>query len=802
MCLSKLNIPISSVLYERNDFDRLVKIVEQNISVMVSKDAIDYTIEDGSAHDELQCLWNAIENECRSIMSYCLSLVYESLEDLMRKVTALLDKMDVGTSDSSLGIYINYLTLPETMNKALKSNDIKDLILVVYEKLCMLKTKKLIMAIDSVKYDTHQLHDVEYSSLEISNEGFIYAVTQNIINLYFEAYRDVEKQKEQGKADKDKLEVLERKLERTEFDLIKVLERISESTIQVLDKCAAATQYYMDEAIKQQKHDDQIEDQDSKPKVTAKTKYVEFHRHLYKVAHMNNNFPSLMHVYVAAFASLKDSTNVKTLSLLSIKILKVIETFSKFKEIVSDDMSLSETEDLLRNCLDKDIIKFFVWTISKLSYSFISVKTAAELSEEEKMNKKILDSKLLSGGIENRFLPILSKDTVSSLRDLCEITADKTIKQYLQSEPKELDEDQVFMSIIHQGKDINIDRVIDLLQFNLERKHPWAKSAKEEGMRLSRAAFACMIKIGQLYTDFIMMVDETEMNADAVTADDDAAAKKQLAKELSQIDSYSTIFKHWESSAKMRSWYQEKKKSWANKIKKEEDEKKKKDGTEDKPAEDTKDKPAEENKDKPAEVKQEPKPDAEEIIDTTTKPADDSQPKKKTKDQIELAKIIEKVVEKAELLIKLSMPTLWESKDQAKLNVIETLAEEEEKKLHSSEVKQETADWKQRLDKWREIQESAGSIRNFEEHKAAVFNSSTSSILACLQTPISAQRIKKQIETIYLNALKRICGFRLIARLSYMKHSTEIRTEYLNWFCSSLRHNTNILSHYTDDVTG
>ena len=637
VCLNKLDVSITSVLYHKNNFERLAKIIDKKISLMISKEAIDYTIEEGNAHEELQCLWNAIENECRSIMSYCLSLVYESLEDLMRKVTSLLEKMDVGTSDNSLGIYINYLKLPETMNKALKSNDIKDLILVIYEKLCILKTKKLVLAIDSIKYDTHQLNDVEYSSLEISNEGFIYAVTQNVINLYFEAYRDVEKQKEQSKADKDKLEILERKLERTEFDLIKVLERISESTIQILDKCAAATQYYMDEAIKQQKEDDKIEEQDKKPNLTGKMKYVQFHRHLHKIAHLNNNFPSLMHVYVAAFASLKDSTNVKTLSLLSIKILKVIETFSKFKEIVSDDLTLSESEDLLRNHLDKDIIKFFVWTISKLSYSFISVKKVAELSEEEKMNKKILDSKLLSGGIENRFLPILSKDTVNSLRDLCEITADKTIKQYLQSEPKELDEDQVFMSIIHQGKDKNIDRVIDLLQFNLERKYPWAKSAKEEGMRLSRAAFACMIKIGQLYTDFIMMVDETEVNADSITTDDENATKKELAKELSKIDSYDTIFKHWESSAKMRSWYQEKKKNLANKIQNEEEEIKKKIEAEGKIEE---------------ENKEEQKWKDMSTMAILTKKASLLK-KKMPKDQIELAKIVEKVIEKAELLIKL-----------------------------------------------------------------------------------------------------------------------------------------------------
>ena len=107
-----------------------------------------------------------------------------------------------------------------------------------------------------------------------------------------------------------------------------------------------------------------------------------------------------------------------------------------------------------------------------------------------------------------------------------------------------------------------------------------------------------------------------------------------------------------------------------------------------------------------------------------------------------------------------------------------------------------------RLTTLRNLQASEESIKNFEELKASIFNSSSSSILACLQTPISVQRIKKQIETIYINAMKRVWGFKIIAQLSQMRHSTETKAEYLNWFCSSLRHNTNVLSHYTDDVTG
>ena len=595
------------------------------------------------------------------------------------------------------------------------------------------------------------------------------------------------------------------------------MERISESTIQIFETCSKATQNYLDESIKQQKEDEKIEDEDKKPKKTGKDKYIEFHRHIYKVAKENNNFTELMHVYVASFASLKDSINVKTLSLLSVKILRVIETFSKFKEIKSEDLEISESEDLLRQHLDKDVMKFFVWTISKLSYSFINVKKPTNQSDEEKMNRKILDSKLLSGGIENRFLSMLSKDTVNSLRDLCEITNDQTIKSYLNGENiEELDEDTIYYAVIHQGKDENVDRVIDLLQTHLEKKHIWGKTGKEEGMKLSRAAFACMLKIAQLYTDFVMMMDETEMNMDGTDMSNSAKGKQELLSELKKMDPFEEIFKRYESAARMRSYYQEKKKSWANKVKKEEEDKKKKETTKeedenkdekkDDKKDDKKDNKKDDKKDDKKDEKKENKKDnkkenkkdnKEEVIDTTSKKDDGS--KKKTKDQVELAKIVDKIIEKSELLIKCSMPTAWGGSSTGNLSLQENPSEIDERQREIEEV-QKKGDWLTKLKTWKERQGEASTSE--KQQKASIFNSSTSSILSCLQSPISSQRIKKQIETIYLNALKRICGFKLIARLSYMDHSTETRTEYLNWFCSSLRHNTNVLTHYTQDVTG
>jgi hypothetical protein len=234
MCISKLNIDLSTILYEKDDFDQFVKVFEQSVSRLVSKEHPEHVFEDCDEKEELECLWNSIETESRTIMSYCLSLVYESLEELIKKITSSLEKEE---ENRSLSIYIRYLTLPETMDKALRDSNTKDLVLGVYEKLCAAKTSKLISSLDSIKYEDHNLDKLRYNELEEVSEGFIYSVTQNIINHYFEAFKNKQAEESETKPDKDKLEFLENKLKLKELDLVRVLERISDSTIVVMKKC-------------------------------------------------------------------------------------------------------------------------------------------------------------------------------------------------------------------------------------------------------------------------------------------------------------------------------------------------------------------------------------------------------------------------------------------------------------------------------------------------------------------------------------------------------------------------------------
>jgi hypothetical protein len=76
------------------------------------------------------------------------------------------------------------------------------------------------------------------------------------------------------------------------------------------------------------------------------------------------------------------------------------------------------------------------------------------------------------------------------------------------------------------------------------------------------------------------------------------------------------------------------------------------------------------------------------------------------------------------------------------------------------------------------------------------------SILACLQTPINTQRIKKQVESVFVNATKRVAGLRLLGQLINLELPQKHRYDLISWFASSLRGNKNQMSHYLDDLRG
>ncbi len=83
-----------------------------------------------------------------------------------------------------------------------------------------------------------------------------------------------------------------------------------------------------------------------------------------------------------------------------------------------------------------------------------------------------------------------------------------------------------------------------------------------------------------------------------------------------------------------------------------------------------------------------------------------------------------------------------------------------------------------------------------------MFSSLTSSVLSCLQSNLPVRRIQKQIESSYLNAARRIAGLKMISQVLTIGTGTTTFLDGVAWFCASMRHNSNELSHYMEGIRG
>ena len=248
--------------------------------------------------------------------------------------------------------------------------------------------------------------------------------------------------------------------------------------------------------------------------------------------------------------------------------IKVLYSLTDYCQIDVEELSMNEQENPLKHNVS-GLIKFLVWSLSKISQSLI--KLTAPVKKTSEMHKNLSKSKLLSGGVKNRFLSIFTKKTSKTIGNLATVTGDDKLTEYLSPTTKS-DEDQMYESIIYSGKDELVDKLLDLLQWSLTRKDPSARVGGNEGMILSRCAFVCMLALNRHkgstnYATFVSMITQLETSIELVEGDSQNKINKELMEELKQLDDVDSIFESWKMASKMRIWLQEQRKNIANKVK-------------------------------------------------------------------------------------------------------------------------------------------------------------------------------------------------------------------------------------------
>jgi len=124
MILNALNIPLSTILYEKDDYNRFMKAFDKTIAFVISNEFNPQINEESADKLEMISLWREIDLISKNVMSFSLDLIYESLDDVLKKLkTSINELIETGKEDLQIGFFLKYISMPDTMNKLLQKDE-------------------------------------------------------------------------------------------------------------------------------------------------------------------------------------------------------------------------------------------------------------------------------------------------------------------------------------------------------------------------------------------------------------------------------------------------------------------------------------------------------------------------------------------------------------------------------------------------------------------------------------------------------------------------------------------------------
>jgi hypothetical protein len=455
----------------------------------------------------------------------------------------------------------------------------------------------------------------------------------------------------------------------------------------------------------------------------------------------------------------------------------------------------------------------------------------------------------MSGGLEKRHFSCLSSKTKSLLKIIAKLVNDNSILKSIDSYvPTE--DDELLLAVIHPGRDILIDKLIDLLQAQLLKKTPFAKVGGEEGMVVCRWAFASILSLNKDDKDLslqnlMLLREHLEMEMDeSGLSQTETDSNNALFEELNSVTNLKSFQNQWEAASRMRVWLQEKKKDISNEIQvakktqnkkshlseaaeeendsderenevedddaianedneldDEEDEGEENEGEENEGEENEGEEDEGEDDSEEGKNEQEEKEINEETKNNKSRNEED--PEKLTEEEVlqkekeELQNLVKKVVEKAEFMLKLATPSSWNKSELRSLKLLSINSSIKPKKKLKVGI--------DKLKSLREFQLSKSLVKSSKNTASnQVMNSCSTSVLAVLQCPLTAEWILRALELRYVNCIKRIYGFELIKSIiqHYMQDENKM-IKIIHWFRSALKQKATLeLCHYSDDLNG
>ena len=237
----------------------------------------------------------------------------------------------------------------------------------------------------------------------------------------------------------------------------------------------------------------------------------------------------------------------------------------------------------LNNFMDQ-ILRSCSWLIGRFAYCLVRVKKVDKEADDEKNYKLLLQSKILSGCFQDRFLHLFSKRTIKKLQEVADITGDRSFLTNFNTEGALVNErayslsedDETLLALLHPKRSPTIDAFVQLLQRGFVKTAIWGNVGGLIGEVMVRSAFAPIVKFSSLASEVRQLSELLQVEL-ALLEQDAAAAEKQLSQAekdqkvlgpLLENPTFDQIRKRWAIASRMRTFYAEMKKSISEALEK------------------------------------------------------------------------------------------------------------------------------------------------------------------------------------------------------------------------------------------
>ena len=188
-----------------------------------------------------------------------------------------------------------------------------------------------------------------------------------------------------------------------------------------------------------------------------------------------------------------------------------------------------------------------------------------------------MQSDLLSGGLQPHLFCYFSETDLKQMACDAKTGMNTDVQSYIDEAlvavakkdefaSKFNEEDSSLRAIIHEGKDEITDQVCRGLQFKLRKSGGpvavYCNAGQKEGMMLTRASFAVMIKFAGLAEVFEKMHYEVDYGQGlAISEEAGAKQDEDVVEAFTEVEKNEEVFKCWANATRMRRWLMRKKQS-------------------------------------------------------------------------------------------------------------------------------------------------------------------------------------------------------------------------------------------------